>query len=586
MFKKPLGNLKTSAPLRSSDRRKLKQRVIQSFSLDSDVGEDLVPDGLLSVKFKTHTDEPGVAYLGPGGDPLWFTLGIGSEDLIPTVYTLWKKPDLLPFLSTPSAVIPVLIGGADLMIPGVVQHASSLKTHQLVCITEYIRDSTRIGPPLAVGRMAVDSGVLSQDGAKGKAVFVLHAWKDHLFDMGHKGSPPDPWEMNHPAVTDQHVVDEDRPDDTQKDVSADPSVDALRSQLEQTQVDDDAPATELTKEDVSRILHDALLQAIKTSLSTVQNSVLPMTSSTFYSTYILPSRPAPSPSQPTTSTPIDIKHSSHKSLVSFLKSAEKQGLLKLKDAKSDVMIISVATSHADVVAHRPYFSLKDIAVRKEKRGQREEEERARVKELEVKELWKPHLQSLKFFSGAGFDTSALYTHIDIKAALNKYVADHQLVNTHDQSYINVAADELLRVTLSGKSENMGTTEFLKREEVIERLSEKMQNWYEIRAEGKDPTQRRKGQLKPITVVVKIRQGRKASTLITGFEPFFLEAVEVAEELKTRCASATSVSPTPGKSTGMEVLVQGKQIKAVTEFLASRGVPKKWMETADLSGGKK
>lgn len=75
-----------------------------------------------------------MAYLGPGGDPLWFTLGIGSEDLIPTgeiallcsvihssdaiVYTLWKKPDLLPFLSTPSAVIPVLIGGADLMIPG------------------------------------------------------------------------------------------------------------------------------------------------------------------------------------------------------------------------------------------------------------------------------------------------------------------------------------------------------------------------------------------------------------------------------------------------------------------------------------
>jgi translation initiation factor 2D len=38
---------------------------------------------------------------------------------------------------------------------------------------------------------------------------------------------------------------------------------------------------------------------------------------------------------------------------------------------------------------------------------------------------------------------------------------------------------------------------------------------------------------------------------------------------------------------MEVLVQGKQIKVVTEFLVSRGVPKKWVETADLSsGGKK
>jgi translation initiation factor 2D len=34
------------------------------------------------------------------------------------VYTLWKQPNLLPFLTTPAAVVPKLIGGADLMIPG------------------------------------------------------------------------------------------------------------------------------------------------------------------------------------------------------------------------------------------------------------------------------------------------------------------------------------------------------------------------------------------------------------------------------------------------------------------------------------
>jgi translation initiation factor 2D len=61
-----------------------------------------------------------------------------------------------------------------------------------------------------------------------------------------------------------------------------------------------------------------------------------------------------------------------------------------------------------------------------------------------------------------------------------------LVNAHDQSYINVGADELLQTTISGKSDNTGNTEFLKREQVVERFSEKMQNWYEIRAEGKDP----------------------------------------------------------------------------------------------------
>ncbi|KAG2047472.1 hypothetical protein BDR06DRAFT_985159 [Suillus hirtellus] len=580
MFKKPLGNLKTSAPLRNSDRRKLKQHIIQAFSLVPDVGEELVPEGLLSVKFSTYTDEPGVAYLGPGGDPLWFTLGIGSEDIIPTVYTLWKKPDLIPFLSTPSAVIPVLIGGADLMIPGVVQHPLSLQAGQLVSITEHIHHSTHIGSPLAVGHMAVDSDVLSEAGSKGKAVFVLHAWNDHLFDMGHKGNPPDPWEMSHSTTNDQHSTEDE--DATENDMLKEPSVDALSSHLEQTQLDDHAPKIELTKEDVSSILHDALLQAMKKTLSSSQASAFPMPASTFYSAYILPSRPAQSPSQSFVSTPIDIKHSTHKSLAYFLKSAEKQGLLKLKEIKSELMVFSVATSHADVVAHRPYLSLKDVAIRNEKRGQREEEERSRVKELEVTELWKPHLQSLTFFAEAGFDTSARYTYADIKTVLDKYVTDRQLVNAHDQSYINVGVDELLQTTLC-KSDNPANMEFFKRDQLIERLSDKMQSWYKICAEGKDPVLK-KGQIKPISVVVKVRQGRKATTLITGFEPFLLEAAALAEELKMKCASSTSVSPAPGKSSGMLVLVQGKQVKEVTEFLTSQGVPKRWVHTE--GGGKK
>ena len=78
MFKKPLGNLKTSgawsdalyivrdrlrrmkAPLRSSDRRKFKQRVVQDFGLQPEDGDLLVPEGLLSQKFSTHVNEPGV----------------------------------------------------------------------------------------------------------------------------------------------------------------------------------------------------------------------------------------------------------------------------------------------------------------------------------------------------------------------------------------------------------------------------------------------------------------------------------------------------------------------------------------------
>ena len=61
MFKKPLGNLKTSAPLRSSDRRKLKQRVIEVFNITPEDGDLLVPDGIQSIKFRTHLNELGVS---------------------------------------------------------------------------------------------------------------------------------------------------------------------------------------------------------------------------------------------------------------------------------------------------------------------------------------------------------------------------------------------------------------------------------------------------------------------------------------------------------------------------------------------
>ena len=37
---------------------------------------------------------------------------------------------------------------------------------------------------------------------------------------------------------------------------------------------------------------------------------------------------------------------------------------------------------------------------------------------------------------------------------------------------------------------------------------------------------------------------------------------------------------------MEVMVQGKQTKAVTDLLVSKGVPARWIKSEDLSGSKK
>ncbi len=111
---------------------------------------------------------------------------------------------------------------------------------------------------------------------------------------------------------------------------------------------------------------------------------------------------------------------------------------------------------------------------------------------------------------------------------------------------------------------------------------------------------RKGKLSPIQVAVKVRQGRKASTLITGFEPFFIVAEDMAEELRKLCAGATSgtiatfpiylflravVSPVTGKgaNAGLEVLVQGKWSQVVVDYLQGKGVPKRWIQATHVKG---
>ncbi|KZP03005.1 hypothetical protein FIBSPDRAFT_905345, partial [Athelia psychrophila] len=110
-----------------------------------------------------------VARLDPNGDPLWFTLGKGSEDLILTV-------------------IPVLVGGADLMIPGV---------------------PLRAGAPLAVGRMALSAedvharGERENEKGRGKAVLVLHTWKDCLWETGASGDVPAPQNVVEAAESEQ-----------------------------------------------------------------------------------------------------------------------------------------------------------------------------------------------------------------------------------------------------------------------------------------------------------------------------------------------------------------------------------------------
>ena len=54
------------APLRSSERRKLRTRMAERFQLAPEIADTLVPDGLLTQKFSAYNGGPGVS--APGAE--------------------------------------------------------------------------------------------------------------------------------------------------------------------------------------------------------------------------------------------------------------------------------------------------------------------------------------------------------------------------------------------------------------------------------------------------------------------------------------------------------------------------------------
>ncbi|TRM60392.1 hypothetical protein BD626DRAFT_571809 [Schizophyllum amplum] len=616
MFKKPLGNLKTSSTLRSSDRRKLKQRVLSTFGAPAEDGDLLVPEGIQTIKFSTHTDEPGVAYLDPNDTPLWFSIGKNSDDLIPTMYTLWKRPELLLFVTTPAQVIPVLVGGADLMRPGVTTYVTGLQKGQLVAVRRYTRGSpARVSPPLAVGRMAVSSDELSED-HRGKAVIILHTWKDHLFDMGPKSDPPEDAPLA--TSTEEGLAEADSADsdeDAGHSLAADaahPSRDAKGIALETTDPFDGPSATSERKgpmyspAEVSQLLHISLIQ----SIASFPPTSYPISSNNFYTMHVLPSRPAfPDLVLPPSAGPsnldsvalrqeISLKTSTHKSLVAFLKAAEKAGLLTIKappKQKNDVVVTSVNAAHPEVAGHVAVPTVREVEEREAKKEARKEEREAKEQAgnamLAAAELYKPHMHTVPLFEDWGLSTSELYAYPAIKEIFKNWLeAQSGVVNPHDKAYISlnaeVAATLRAAVYPPNKKGTPPAPEFAKKDEVLRGLLKQMQPWYEVKNVGGERVVRKKGALKPISVALKIRQGRKAATIITGFEPFEMAVnpEEMAEDLRRLCASATSVAPGPQKQ--LEVLVQGKQSKAVVDYLTKKGIPKNWIVVEDHTKGKK
>ncbi|KAJ2907943.1 hypothetical protein GGI21_003383 [Coemansia aciculifera] len=87
----------------------------------------------------------------------------------------------------------------------------------------------------------------------------------------------------------------------------------------------------------------------------------------------------------------------------------------------------------------------------------------------------------------------------------------------------------------------------------------------------------------VEVVCEKKMGTKAITRVSGLESYGIDPTALAKELRTACASSTTVDPVLGKKDVQMVSVQGHQIAILTKLLAQHKLPERLMSIVDKSG---
>ena len=217
MFRKDFKS-KGYTQVKSSERKKLRQQIQQTFPiLNNDLLSLIIPTGkgedFTLCKLLLSTDDNVLVY-STNKMPWFFIIEEQNnqiERILPTVYLLWKCPDLLTLkFHTHKQVFHKLINGADLMLPGLIlpsgrvipQTFRHIQRNDLCAIC---LDDNRY--PIGIGQMAMDGDDMYMSGMKGRGIIPLHLYQDALWNIGPRSEVPYEREQRQLFITDQENIE-------------------------------------------------------------------------------------------------------------------------------------------------------------------------------------------------------------------------------------------------------------------------------------------------------------------------------------------------------------------------------------------
>ncbi|XP_068647755.1 uncharacterized protein [Aristolochia californica] len=599
MFKKAI-EAKSFSRLSGADRKKLRRTIKEKFPHVSDADIDLIlpPKAEITVsKFPNRT----VVYGVEEGFPMIFDVDGRGKEIFPTAFVL-KTGEVSRFI----------IGGADLMFPGITIPPEGLPS--FLAGQPWAAKVPGNQAPIAVGITTMSSIEALKAGLRGKALRILHFYRDSLWGSVEGHYVPNGGFLEDAVFSDPSLLsvletsgvrgDVDAgPTDTlgethnegdveQADSQQEPGREAdgsvqldcksavceeLGEDIRNLKISDDISLEEptdeksqvhLSTEEIDALLDKCLLQALHT---TVIDKDLPMSGSTFWSGHVLPCRPS--------GVTLDVKKSSHKKLAKWLQSKSSAGLISAKEDKhkKEVLLLSVNRNHPDYTSFRP-GKLKSETIGQTSSSAAHEGSRSR-QQLDVTEVYKPSTHVIPIFSAVGEDLGKYYTASEASNIVFKYVEKENLVKPTNKAMVVLDAilcDALYKGTIKKGSsypseihkKDLGST-FLSRLQIHHKVTR-----------GTD-TVLRKGALKTVQIMTERRQGNKKVTRVSGLESFLLDVETLAPELQKKFACSTSVAELPGKKGQHEVLVQGGVIEDLARYLIEQyGIPKRHIEVLD------
>ncbi|KAI4275816.1 MAG: hypothetical protein LQ337_002917 [Flavoplaca oasis] len=653
MFKKK-PNIKALAPLRSSDRRKIADQIIADYGIDvpsrdttdqAETGQEsaiigvgairnaLLPDNSQSARFTTTAGKDlkqvsGTIYIGKHPAQPQRVLWIKLEDkLLPTVYTLWSNPGLVPLLHTPDVVLQKLRGGADLMTPGLARgppFPSKATKGSVVAIASLEKPTV----PMVVGICEIDVASLQEvRGAKGHAVRGEHWDGDELWAWSQGGSgggnAPDEiegWDTFGGGCSLEELLNDvtvEDSDDAQNEggvpipyKTAEESQEKYQNEF--VEGEDAEPfqrvgveGKELSTKEIDEIFWNALLYGLHHHRNTNRSDPhhglsFPVNQSALVSNLVLPFLPITTSAQAAT---LNIKKTSWKNAKKFIKAFDKAQILKSKDRDGgECVVVDIDFEDPAITNFVPYKLPKKETAGAESGGggggkaitaDISPSDSSIGQQLNKIDLYKPKEQLAPIFAASKANHHALYLPTELRPIINAYIDSEKLIPDTNKRLVNL--DPILANAVFDGSTPLDREVLAKgsvpRDALIDRILKSCSPYHLIlrNTETRDTVKAKAGHAPKISIVLETRSGNKTVTKISGVEVFHIQPQALADELQKTCASSTSVGQTAGSSPKkpvMEVMVQGPQKEAMMKALEKRGVSRQWVEVSDKTKGKK